>query len=466
MAKQLHRRHALQLGAAAGLGYFFTGPSFSVVKAADSNSKLRFAGIGVGGKGSSDIADAGRFGDVVALCDIDASDKHLGAAAKKWPKAKTFFDMRKLFDDAETMKNIDAVVISTADHMHASAAVPCMRAGKHVYVQKPLTRTVFEARTMMETAKKFKVCTQMGNQGTAADGLRRAVELIESGIIGQIKEAHVWTNRPIWPQAPGVTKRLTQSDVPDTVHWDEFLGGAPDRVYAKGYTPFAWRGWWDFGTGAIGDMACHTANMAFMALKLKHPTKVSAEAGDVNEETCPSWAHVTMNFPKRDKMDEVILHWYEGKRDGKKVLPPTELIEKVVKAGGKLVDSGSILVGEKGILYSPDDYGAKILITPGELVEGKNLTKPEKLASNNGGDTGQKKEWVDAIKAGKPELALSNFDYSALLTEAFLLGNVAIRSGKAFEWDGPNFKVTGNDKAMQYIKTEYRKGWDLIGEKA
>jgi len=463
----LHRRQVLQAGAAAGLGYFFTGPSFSVAKAAGSNEKLRFAGIGVGGKGRSDIIHAGAHGDVVALVDVDEAEKHLGGAAMKWPKAKTYFDMRKLFDDAEMMKQIDAVTISTPDHMHASAAIPLMRMGKHVYVQKPLTRTVFEARTMMETAKKYKVCTQMGNQGTALPGLRRAVELIQDGIIGQIKEAHVWTNRPIWPQAPGVMKRLTKADVPDTVHWDEFLGGAPDRVYAKGYHPFAWRGWWDFGTGAIGDMACHTANMAFMALKLQHPTKVSAEAGDVNDETCPSWAHVTMEFPKREKMDAVTLHWYEGKRDGKKVLPPAELIEKVVKAGGKLVDSGSILVGEKGILYSPDDYGAKILITPGELTEGKNLTKPETLPNLAGdNDVNQKKEWVEAIKANKPTLALSNFDYSALLTEAFLLGNVAIRSGKPVIWDGPKFKVTDNEKAMKYIKTEYRKGWDLIGEKA
>ncbi len=403
---------------------------------------------------------------MVALVDIDEGDKYLGGAAKKWPKAKTYFDMRKLFDDTEMLKNIDAVTVSTPDHMHASAAVPLMRMGKHVYVQKPLTRTVFEARTMMETARKYKVCTQMGNQGTAADGLRRAVELIQDGIIGSIKEAHVWTNRPIWPQAPGVMKRLPKQDEPEGVHWDEFLGGSPGRDYNKGYHPFAWRGFWAFGTGAIGDMACHTANMAFMALKLGHPTKVSAEAGDVNDETCPSWAHVTMEFPKREKMDAVTLHWYEGKRDGKKVLPPPELIEKVVKAGGKLVDSGSILVGEKGILYSPDDYGAKILITPGELTEGKNTTKPETLPSNNGGDGGQKKEWVEAIKANKPTLALSNFDYSAMLTEAFLLGNVAIRSGKPVIWDGPKFKVTDNEKAMQYIKTEYRKGWDLIGEKA
>ena len=466
MARQLHRRHALQLGAAAGLGYFFTGPSFSVVKAAGSNEKLNFAAIGVGGKGRDDVNQAAQFGDIVALCDIDESEKHLGGAAKKWPKAKTFFDMRKLFDDAELMKTIDAVTVSTPDHMHASAAVPCMRAGKHVFVQKPLTRTVFEARTMMETARKYKVCTQMGNQGTAENGLRRAVELIQDGLIGQVKEVHVWTNRPIWPQAPAVMKRLPKQEIPENVHWDEFLGGSGERPYNKGYHPFAWRGFWAFGTGAIGDMACHTANMAFMALKLGHPTKVMAEAGDVNEETCPSWAHVTMEFPKRDKMDAATLHWYEGKRDGKKVLPPQELIDKVVMSGKKLVDSGSILVGDKGVLYSPDDYGAKFFVTPGELTEGKNLTKPEKLPINGGGESGHKKEWVAAIKANKPALALSNFDYSAMLTEAFLLGNVAIRSGQGFEWDGPAFKVSGNEKALQYLMTEYRKGWDLIGEKA
>jgi predicted dehydrogenase len=321
---------------------------------------------------------------------------------------------------------------------------------------------------MLETARKYKVCTQMGNQGTAENGLRRAVELIQGGLLGPIKEVHVWTNRPIWPQAPKVMARPKGTfDIPGGLHWDEFLGPAPERPYAPGYHAFAWRGWWDFGTGAIGDMACHTANMAFMALKLGHPTKVSAEAGDVNPETCPSWAHVTLDFPARDTLPPVTLHWYEGKKDGKKVLPPEELIAKATKASGRpLVDSGSILVGEKGILYSPNDYGASFVVSPGELLEGKDLKKLERLPGNGGGDSGHKREWVEAIKAGKPSLALSNFDYAAMLTEAFLLGNVAIRTGKGFEWDGPAFKVTGNDKAMSYIKTEYRKGWDLLEEKA
>jgi predicted dehydrogenase len=468
MTTRLTRRSALKLGAASGLGYLFTGPSFSVLRAQGSNARLRVAGIGVGGKGSSDIDQAGNLMEVVALVDIDETDKFLGAKAKKWGKAKTFTDYRKLFDDA-VFKNVDAVTVSTPDHHHATAAIPCMRAGKHVYVQKPLTQTVFEARMMAEAARKYKVCTQMGNQGTAANGLRRAAELVQKGELGAVKEVHVWTNRPIWPQAPKVMKRPDKTDpVPATLHWDEFLGKAPERPYVGGrtYHDFAWRGWWDFGTGAIGDMACHTANMAFMGLKLANPTKVSAEAGDVNPETCPSWAHVTMEFAKRGDLAACTLHWYEGKRDNKKVLPPDELVAKALKVAGanKLVDSGSILVGEKGIAYSPDDYGANVFFETGPKTG--NDTKPETMAVNNKGDQGQKNEWVEAIKAGKPTLALSNFDYASALTEAFLLGNVAIRTGKPFNWDGVNFKATGNDEAMKYIKGAYRKGWDLIGEKA
>lgn len=493
MTTRLSRRSALKLGAAGGLGYLFTGPAFSVLRAADSNARLRVAGIGVGGKGSSDIDQAAALMDVVALVDVDETDKFLGGKAKKWPTAKTFHDYRKLFDDAALMKNVDAVTVSTPDHHHATAAIPAMRMGKHVYVQKPLTQTVFEARMMLEVARKHKVCTQMGNQGTAANGLRRAVEKIRGGVIGTVTEAHVWTNRPVWPQAPKVMKRPDKSDpVPPTLHWDEFLGKAPARPYVgnRFYHDFNWRGWWDYGTGAIGDMACHTANMLFMALDLDHPTRVAAEAGDVNPETCPSWAHVTMNFPKRDKREAVTVHWYEGQRDKKYVLPAAELVPGQKKRdkgyavffdGGLwkfadpdnkdprkrliTVSSGSFLVGTKGVLFSPDDYGADAYVVTPDAVE-RITGDPETLPKNGKGDQGQKNEWVEAIKANKPSLALANFDYGALLTEAFLLGNVAIRTGKPFDWDGKNFKVSGNDEAMRYIKGEYRKGWDLIGEKA
>jgi predicted dehydrogenase len=303
----------------------------------------------------------------------------------------------------------------------------------------------------------------MGNQGSAENGLRRAVELVQSGLIGPVKEAHVWTNRPVWPQAPTITKRPDKADVwPSSVHWDQFIAGAPLRPFVAGtYHPFNWRGWWDYGTGAIGDMACHTANMAFRALKLAHPTTISAESGELNPETYPAWAHVTLEFPARGDMPPVTLHWYEGKKDGKLVLPNEELQSKVLREGDKLTTSGSILVGEKGILYSPNDYGAKYRITPKELGEGQNLETPEKLPVNGGGDQGMKNEWVEAIKAGKPEIAYSNYDYASLLTEAFLLGNVAIRSGKTLQWDGPGLAVTNVPEANHLIETHYRRGWEV-----
>lgn len=464
MSRRITRRQALA-ASAASLGYLYAAPAVSAARVFRANEKLRVAGIGVGGKGSSDIDNAAALMDVVALVDIDESK--LAPKVKKWASAKTFSDFRKLFDDSSLLKNIDAMTISTPDHTHALAAVLAMRAGKHVYVQKPLTHDVAEAHLLRAEAKKNKVCTQMGNQGTAANGLRRAAELLRSGELGDVTEVHVWTNRPIWPQAPKVSDKNPpkKADAPKNVDWDSFLGPAPLREYAAGIHPFAWRGFWDYGTGAIGDMACHTANMAFMGLKLAHPTKVSAEAGDVNPLSAPSFAHVTLEFPKRESMVPVTLHWYEGQKDGKKMLPSEELVTKAIELSKakKLVDSGSIVVGTKGFAYSPDDYGANVFFSTGKKTGGD--TKPETMPVNNKGDQGQKDEWVEAIKAGKPELALSNFDYAGLLTAAFLLGNVAIRTGKPFDWDGEK-GVASAKEAAPFIRREYRKGWDLIGYNA
>ena len=466
MARRIDRRQALA-ASAASLGYFHLAPAVSAARVPRANEKLRVAGIGVGGKGGSDIDQAGNLMDVVALCDVD--DGMLAPKQKKWPEAKVFKDYRKIFDDAAVLKNIDAFVISTPDHNHALPSVLAMRAGKHVYCQKPLTHDVAEAHLLRAEAKKNKVCTQMGNQGTAATGLRKSVELIRSGVLGDVTEVHVWTNRPIWPQAPGVVKRPPATECPASVNFDAFLGVAPERPYAKGYHPFAWRGWWDYGTGAIGDMACHTGNMAFMALGLAHPTKVSAEATDVNEETCPSSVHATIAFAAREKMPAATLHWYEGKKDGQKLTPPEELVAKAIaldsneKRKKALVASGSILVGSKGIAYSPDDYGAEVFFSTGEVAN--NGSKLETFASNNKGDQGQKNEWVEAIKANKPELALSNFDYAGLLTAAFLLGNVAVRTGKPFNWDGEKC-MADIKEAARYVRRTYRKGWDLIGYNA
>jgi predicted dehydrogenase len=471
----MNRRRFLKSAAAtAGAGYFYTATAVSADRAASKpNEKVHIASIGVGGKGDSDSSQAGSIGEMVAICDVD--ERNLNRKSAQFSSAKKYTDYRKLLD--EMGKTIDAVTVSTPDHNHAPASIMAMKMKKHVYCQKPLTHTVFEARQMREVADKMGVVTQMGNQGSAESGLRRAVELVQSGIIGPVKEAHVWTNRPIWPQAPRVMARPPEKPTPEYLHWEEFIGPAPMRPYAEynfggrhagAYHDFNWRGWWDFGTGALGDMACHTANMAFRALKLGYPTSVVADATDVNPETYPSSAKITFQFPAREDMPPVTFNWYEGRRDGKKLLPPEELVQKAVaidtghKRNGKtfLVDSGSILVGEKGMLYSPDDYGAQFFLSPAEEFKSVNRTKPEKLAINGKGDRGMKLEWIEAIKGGpKP---YSNFDFAAMLTEAILLGNIAIRmNGQQLAWDGPNLKFTNNAEANKHIHYEYRKGWTL-----
>jgi predicted dehydrogenase len=436
-----------------------------VSKVYGAANKLRVAGIGVGGKGSGDIEQAGAVMDVVALCDIDAN--RLNERAQTWPSAKKFFDYRKLFD--QMGKEIDAVTVSTADHSHAPASILAMRAGKHVYCQKPLTHTVAEARMMREVAAKMGVCTQMGNQGSALNGLRRAVELIHEGLLGAVSEAHVWTNRPAhyWKQSPDITSRpKDMPPVPAHVHWEEWLGTAPARPYNRAYHPHDWRGYWDFGTGALGDMACHTTNMAFRALKLGAPVAVVADAGEINPETYPAWARIQYIFAARGEMPPCTLHWYEGKRDGKKVLPPEELLAKLLKKGEKLADSGSILVGDKGVLFSPNDYGAQFRLTPEKDFVGVNSTKPEKspMGTDGNEDPFMKKEWAEAIRAGKPAIASSNFDYAAQLTETMLLGNIAVRfSGQKLEWDAAKLRFVNSEAATKLVSKEYRKGWDLPG---
>jgi predicted dehydrogenase len=470
MSRRSNRRQFIQQTGLAGLGFWVAGGiTLGASKAA--NEKLNIAGIGVGGKGSSDVDGAAKVGNIVALCDID--DNHLNSKAKSFPKAKKYHDFRKMFD--EMGKSIDAVTVSTPDHTHAAASMMAIKMGKHVYTQKPLTHTVYEARQLREAAKKYKVCTQMGNQGSAADGLREAVEFVQAGIIGDVTEVHVWTNRPIWPQGTDAILRVdaarnaafaalhgkTPTDLsfgqaPPHVHWDLFLGPAPERPYASIYHPFSWRGWWDFGTGALGDMACHTANMAFRALKLGYPSSVRAENGEINSETYPMWATITFEFPARGSMPPVKFVWYEGLKDRKKNLPSKQLLH-----GENPPDSGSLLVGKKGTLYSPNDYGASYVLLPKKDFEG--FKRPEPTLPRNGkGDDGMKEEWARAIMDNNPSLAYSNFDYAGLLTETILLGNVAMRvSKKKLEWDGENLKFTNAPEANKFLHFEYRKGWTL-----
>ncbi len=439
------RRQFIQSAASAAF-------AFSLVPARvwGANERLRVAGIGVGGKGSGDLDQAANHGDVVALCDCD--DTSLQAKLRKFPAAAGFHDFRQLFD--KMSGKIDALTVSTADHNHALAAAIAIEHGIHVYVQKPLTHDVWEARWLRDLARKHKVATQMGNQGTAEDGLRAGVEAIRAGVLGTVQHVHVWTNRPVWPQSPSVVARPAGTPaIPPHIHWDAFLGTAPERPYHPDYHPFKWRGWWDFGTGALGDMGCHTANLPFMALELDHPTRIVAESEKPNPETCPGWATVRYDFPAKGKRPAVGVTWYEGKLpSGTKNLPPMDLFH-----GEKPADSGCLIVGDKGVMYSPSDYGSSWKLLPGDRF--KDFVAPARTLARNGkGDQGMKDEWVAAIRGGPK--AFSNFDYAGLLTEFILLGNVAIRAQTELKWDGPKFRLTsGAAAAKQYLKRPYRKGW-------
>jgi predicted dehydrogenase len=425
------------------------------------NDTLNIACVGVGGKGESDTRDAARHGKIVALCDID--QQRLDAMAARHKDAKKYNDFRELFHELES--RIDAVVVSTPDHTHAPAAVTAMRMGKHVYCQKPLAHSVWEARLMRETARQKGVCTQMGNQGTADPRFRRAVELVRSGALGDVREVHVWTNRPFnyWKQAPDIVARSTETiPAPEHVHWDLFLGPAPERPYNPVYHPHNWRGWWDFGTGALGDMACHTANLAFMALELGLPVRVSAQSGEINPETYPAWATITYEFPARGNLPPVKLTWYEGAKKGKRNLPPAELLPDKGLAPS---DSGSILIGSTWRMYSPNDYGAIQVIWP-KGGEYKDIKAPEatlpRVAGARGSDDAQKREWIQAIRASKPAMALSNFVYASKMTESMLLGNVAVRSGQAIDYNPQTGEITGaGSSASQYLKPYFRKGWEI-----
>jgi predicted dehydrogenase len=452
MAARLHRRRFLQATSLAGFGILA-----SRAKGESANDKVNFACIGVGGKGSSDTDHVGELGNIVALCDIDS--ERLGKKAEKFPEAKTYSDFRKLLD--ELGPKIDAVVVSTPDHIHAIAAVTAMRMGKHVYCQKPLAHSPYEARLMRETARQMKVATQMGNQGTSHPGFRSGIELIRSGVIGPIREVHVWTNRPFkyWKQAPDIVSRPESQLVPPNVAWDLFLGPAPERPYNKVYHPHDWRGWWDFGTGAMGDMACHTANLPFMALKLGLPTRISAESGEVNAETYPAWATITYEFPARGDLPPVKLTWYEGARNGERNLPPSSLL-----GGDNPASSGSLLVGEDGSIYSPSDYGSDQRLLPASKFEGKQpptLSQEERRERGRKVDDNHKAEWVRAIREGDPKIAWSNFDYSSVLTEAMLLGNVSVRLGKPIEYDAKAGTVTNCAEAAKYVHPAFRAGWTL-----
>ncbi|MFA6543683.1 MAG: Gfo/Idh/MocA family oxidoreductase [Limisphaerales bacterium] len=451
----------------------------ALLRGQNLNGRLDVAVVGAGGKGATDTDECAKAGaNIVALCDVDANT--LSSRLAKYPAAKGYRDFRKLYE--EMGKSFDAVIVSTPDHVHAPAASLAMKMGKHAYVQKPLTHSVAEARHLRLLAKEKKVVTQMGNQGSAGDGLRRAVEVIQAGIVGKPLELHVWSNRPIWPQ--GLDRPEGSDPVPAHLDWDLWLGPAPHRPYKEAaagldkegkkrrggvYHPFAWRGWKDFGTGALGDMACHTVNMPFRALKLGFPTAIEAEeVSDNHKETYAKSSRIRFEFPSREGLPPLKFWWYDGSPNDKTIhllRPHDDLTTDIRALKGSLPSSGCLVVGDKGRLFSTDDYGSTFYMRLNDEKELKSHKEhgavaaiPENFTRCPGGN--HYKEWVDACKGGPTPY--SNFAIAAYLTEIILLGCIAVRvgTGRKLDWDGPNMRAKNMDVAS-LVKRDYRPGWTL-----
>jgi len=441
--KNISRREFMG-GAAAAMAFTII-PSH--VLAQPPSGKLNVASIGAGGMGAGNTRAAASAGaNIVALCDVDWNKAD--ESFKRFPDAKKYKDFRKMLDNE---KSIEAVIVATPDHFHTVAAMAAMRRGKHVYVQKPLTRLVSEARALTEAARKYKVVSQMGNQGHSGNGVRDICEWIWAGVIGEVKEVHAWTNRPIWPQ--GIDRPKEVHEIPDTMDWDLWIGPSPMRPYNKCYAPFAWRGWWDFGGGALADMACHVLDPVFWALKLKYPTSVEASCTPVNKETYPLASVVHYQFPAREGMPAVKVHWYDG---GMKPERPDvlEIARPLDQAS-----SNVLFMGSKGVLRC-GEYGDNPQLIPFESMREFSKNKPPQTLKRI--ETSHEGNWIEACKTGGK--ATSNFDYSGPLTEMVTMGNLAIRPenvGKKLLWDGENMRVTNDEGANDFVKMHYREGWSL-----
>jgi len=441
------------------------------------SDRLLIAGVGVGGKGESDIANFFKSGkaDIAFLCDVD--DKRAATTIKNFPKAKYYKDWREMFD--KESKHFDAVSVSTPDHNHAVVTLAAMQLGKHVYVQKPLTHDIFEARTLTNAAKRYKVVTQMGNQGASGDGVRQLVEWYDAGEIGNVHTVYCWTDRPVWPQ--GIPWPAQKADVPATLDWNLWLGTAPYKDYIEKLVPFNWRGWWDYGTGALGDMGCHLMSNAFEVLDLKYVTDVQASVGSVYvdefkrgyfPESCPPSSHVTLTFPKSSKTKgPVTVHWMDGGIEPER---PEELLPNEQFGDG---GNGVLFIGTKGKMMC-STYGADPRLLPTSRTNEVHVPQTYPRVPN--GAEGHYTQWVEGAIAGYGKKKLSSpFEIAGPLTEALLMSNLAIRgfdirkpgaNGKGFDypgryiellWDNNSMKVTNLDDVNQFIKRTYRDGFSL-----
>jgi len=407
---------------------------WSELAAAEStspNEKLNMGCVGTANRAAADINGVVSE-NIVALCDVDKN--YLDRAKTKFPDARTYADYREMID--KEADKIDAVTVGTADHNHAPASIRAIRAGKHVYCEKPLTHTVHESRIVAEAAKKHGVATQLGTQIHAGENYRRVVEVIQSGAIGDVTEVHVWVGKA-WG---GGERPEGGQEPPATLDWDLWLGPAPVRPYWPGiYHPAQWRRWWDFGQGTLGDMACHYMDLPFWALNLRHPISCEAEGPEVHPETCPMGLTVHYEFPERDGLPPVRFTWSDGNRIPKEV------------AGERVPGSGVMFIGSEGKMFA--NYGSYRLF-PTEKFAGFEPPEPSIPPS-----IGHHAEWVRACKDGSPTTC--NFDYSGALTEAVLLGNVAYRTAEKLVWDAKSLKATNCAAADKYISKEYRAGWEV-----
>lgn len=410
------------------------------------SEKLNIAGIGVGGQGSWDL-DNVNGENIVALCDVDW--KQAADTFKRYPKATKYRDFRKMLNKE---KNIDAVVVATPDHTHAVATMMAIKMGKHVYCEKPLTRTVYEARAVAKAAREAKVATQMGNQGMAFEGNRLINEWLWDGAIGPVREVHAWSDRPthngklFWAQ--GVDRPTETPPVPATLDWDLWLGPAPYRPYHPAYVPFKWRGWWDFGSGGLGDMGIHNLAPVFSAMKLTAPVSVHSSSTLFNNETLPLASIVHYEFPAHGDMPPVKLHWYDGG-----MLPPRP--DELEDERELSREDGLIFAGDEGKMYVEGWGGNSPRLIPEAKM--KAYKRPPKTLPRS---IGHHKEWIQACKKGTS--TRSNFDFAGPLTEAVLLGTVSVRmGGRKLIWDSANLKVTNVPEANKYIHYQYRDGWTL-----
>ena len=436
----LSRRRLLAAGTAAATVTIIPRHVLGQDGQPSANEKLNIANVGVGGMGSGDIRRVPSE-NIVAICDVDAN--HAANAAKGFPKAKVYADFRKMLD---AQKEIDAVMIATPDHCHAVVTMAALKAGKHVFCQKPLTHSVHEALEVAKAAKAAKVATQMGNQGQAGEGPRLIAEYIWSGALGKVREVHAWSNRRPDISPRGIARPTETPPVPGHLNWDLWLGPAAERPYHPCYHPFAWRGWWDFGTGVLGDIGCHNLSAAFKALKLGWPESVEAcsshwsVADEIRNETAPKASITTFRFAAKGNQPEIVLRWYDGG-----MMPP---LPKELGARNIFDGDGTLIVGDEGMLH-----GATLLPEAKARGFGK---PPQKLDRS----PGHYQEWIDACKGGKP--AGSNFvDHAGHLAAVVLMGNIAIRTREKLYWDAEKLRFKNSEAANRLLDPPYREGWSL-----